>query len=187
MAKQHSIALRPLLRYFGLLVPVVVGLPSVFGVLFFLTHPRELMNNWPGALMASCFAAIGGFFSWRWLRLGAEIRESEIVMRGLLRTIRIPRTGFKQFSKEWYQDHSHEHGSMNSYSYLFMDSDGKKIATMPSSLEICLDFSVFEGQLVKIAADNRKNSGHSLTRDLQHLPVDQWTLDDIEKYEQDAS
>ncbi|TWU02529.1 hypothetical protein [Stieleria varia] len=185
MPTSQHIALRPLIRYLGLLIPLLIGVPYAIGTLYFVLNPDVAVKEWPGVLMSVFFATLGLVSGWRWWRIGAEIGQDEIAMRGLLFSVYVPIDGFDRVNKVWIETNHHEQGKGKTYQYRFVDANESVVGKIPASVEMCVDFQSFLSKLEQIAAGNRKTSAGSSSRQLSSKPVDEWTIQDIERYEQE--
>ena len=195
MSARYEISLRPMIRYFGVLVPMVIGLPNLVALLV-LGYSAILTNetdsdwqkvvSWQGILMSVFFAMFGGWTGWRWWRLGAFLNEKEVVMRGLFRSVHVPSANIHQVRLESIQTHSHEHGYTRKYRYEFVDMKGEIIAILPPSVALCRDFHLFMSRLERLASLNKRSTTTLQSRDITHLPVEDWTIKDIENYERNS-
>ncbi|NND97604.1 MAG: hypothetical protein HKN47_09785 [Pirellulaceae bacterium] len=185
MQEPYVIRIRATIRFLGFLIAVIIGFPHALGVVYFLVHPADLIANWPGFLMCLFFALIGITAGYRWIGIGAEITDAQVTMRGWLRTTRIARTAFVKVDKVWSTDTHSEHGTRKSYDYLLLNQYGESVGKIPSSVELCPDFNDFLERLRQIASTNRQTIGHEPQRDIRDLPADQWTAEDIQRYEEE--
>ena len=195
MSTRYEISLRPIVRYFGVLVPMVIGLPhliALLGLAYFAILPNKTDADWlkdvswEGILMSVFFATVGGWTGWRWWRLGAYLDEKEVVLRGLFRSVCIPSANIYEVRLESIQTHSHEHGYSTEQRYEFVDANGETIAILPPSVSYCKDFQAFLSRLERLANLNRRKSPDEQTRSITHLSVEDWTMKDIEDYERNS-
>ena len=195
MSARYEISLRPMLRYFGLLVPTVIGLPHIIALLglgYAAVFASESdasglkVVSWLGILMSCLFASLGGWFAWRWWRLGAYLDAKEVGMRGLLRSVRIPVAKIHDVRLESIPTYSFEQGHSRKSRHVFVDQEGKTLASLPASVSICKDFQLFLSRLERVASQNKRSTARLDTRDLSNLPIEDWTSQDIEDYEKNS-
>jgi hypothetical protein len=194
-SSRHEIALRPAIRYFGLLVPITIGLPHVIALIglgiatvFASESDADWLKDigWQGILMSLVFASLGLWTGYRWWRLGASIDEREVIMRGLFRSIGVSSTSFHEVRLQSMRTHSQEHGYSMKQRYALVDAHDRVIAVLPPSVSLCGDFPAFLERLRSRASRNARSTTGPLSRDLSQLPVDEWTLKDMENYERNS-
>ncbi len=106
-------------------------------------------------------------------------------MRGLFRSVRIPSANIFEVRLESIQPHSHEHGYSKKQRY----ANGQTNAILPPSVSFCRDFHLFLSRLERLARLNKQSAtsiARRQSRDINHLPVEDWTSKDIDDYEKNS-
>jgi hypothetical protein len=182
---RYEIALRPVIQYFGLLVPIIIGLPHVIALIglgiatvFASESDADWLKDigWQGILMSLVFASLGLWTGYRWWRLGASIDEREVIIHGLFRSISFSSTSFHEVRLPSIRTHSQEHGYSMKRRYALVDAQNRVIAVLPPSVSFCQDFQAFlervrsghvgtrgqpQGRYLAISRSFRSMSGHS--------------------------
>ncbi|QDU94026.1 hypothetical protein [Lignipirellula cremea] len=180
-----SIRIRPLIRYLGLLLGVVVGLPSWIGWVWFLLNPAEMVKNWDGLAFAVVIGGIALFATRGWVRIGGKSTERLIRLRGWWKTVSVAPQDLARIQKVVSMGSNSQGFNRREYNYHLEDHRGEPLGVIPGSLEICPGWDKFLQHLHNVAAASRRGRPHDTepAPGLADKPVEEWTSKDFEDYE----
>lgn len=179
----------PLIRYLGLLLGVVVGLPSWLGWLWFLFNPADLVANPGGVAFTVVIGGIALIATWRWMKICGSSSDSLIRLRGWWRTLEVipaDLSAVRRMQTSWQDTAS---GNLRrGRHYEMFDHRGESLGVVPWGLEISRDWDSFLAGLHRTARKSRQHfEQQSADRpSLAELHVDDWTATDIERYERES-
>lgn len=182
MSEISKTRLRPLIRYLGLAVGVVVGTPSLIGCGWFLSHPEQLMTDPGSTMFAFLLGGLASWATWRWMSIGGTSTGNLIQLRGWFSTVEIAPDSMTEIrrvtipgSKEWH--------------YEIFDYRGQSLGVIPGALHFCKDWESFLDHLRAVARTSKSvapDSASSVFRHLSEKDVDEWTMDDLTEYEENG-
>ncbi len=186
-----STRIRPLIRYLGFVVGLVVGTPSGFGCLWWLIHPTEIVDN-PIAV-AFCFVLFPliAWATYRWMSIGGTLSKNALILRGWFSTVNISPDALTEIRRLERTVMSKNvsgaagYSARTEYYYEMFDHRGESLGEVPSAVSICKDWDQFFQHMQELAAKSRKLTPTSdvESRNLADIPPDEWTAEDIERYE----
>lgn len=190
MKDPEIMTIRPhmLIRVLGSIVAFVVVFPSAFALLYAITHIDAVTKDPLALAFPLIIAPIGMFFGYRWFRMGGKITRDEIILNGWIYSKRIPKYELNKISEQRVRTSSDSNAMEDLI--LLMDKNEVEIAKVPNSLNICRKYKQFIRNLHHVAQFNREHKNHgrpssSNEISIQDKPVDEWTAEDIERYEQE--
>lgn len=160
---------------------IVAGLPSWIGALYFLTHPAEISTNPGSVAFAFVIGLVIAWTTYRWYMIGGTSTRRSIVLRGWFSTLLTSPDRLAEVRRV-----SAAASGTRGWHYELFDYRGESLGVIPSALQSCKDWDSFLEHLHAVAAetsDTAPASARSVPRDLADIPVDQWTAEDIERYE----
>ncbi|QDU80135.1 hypothetical protein Pla110_18580 [Polystyrenella longa] len=180
--KAITITLRPLIRYLGLLLGIVGAAPSVFGLLYAMTHPSAILEDPWAIAFPLILGPLFTFMVYRWMFIGGQLTTEEVVLRGWFRTIRMP-TADLAHVRQGSRRVDNNSGTSTRVYYELIDHNGKSLGEVPAMLLAGNGWKHFLERMHQVAAISRRVYESNVKLQLQDKPVDEWTIDDIERYE----
>lgn len=177
------------IRYLGLLLGVVIGLPSWLGWGWFLFNPAELVANPGGVAFTIVIGGIALVATWRWMTIRGTSSESLICLRGWWRTVEVipsDLSAVRLVQTSWQDTAS---GNLRrGQHYKMFDHRGESLGVVPWGLEISRDWDSFLNRLHRTARKSRQHFQQQSADkpSLAELHVDDWTPSDIERYERES-
>ncbi|WP_437200966.1 hypothetical protein [Planctomicrobium sp. SH664] len=180
------IRLRPLLRYLGVTLGVVASAPTVLGILFFLLNPSELVRDPLSFLMCVAIAAPIVYGTFRWVTIQGVVTSDSILIRGWFKTVVVDPSRIIWIRKVKKQV-KQEHRTRNEWEYRLCDQKGRTLATVPAAIHASPGWEQFLQLMQRLASVNRiRENVTAADGHLLDIPVDEWTLQDLEKYERES-
>ncbi len=149
-----SIRPRPVIRYLGLMVGVVAGLPSVFGIGFFLLNPGEIAANPGGAAFAFAIGTLCVWASWRWMAIRRTVSKDQIVLSGWFRTTRVSTAEVTKIEKVERSIVRADGPVVYRWHYELRDREHNTLGEIPAMLHACRNWEPFLDMLYRIASSN---------------------------------